>query len=549
MRPDSHTTHCYQQIDEVVRSVEKWLALSMRAGCGYEKTAICRRVAQAVVMKIVDPYLKNSVANYLSGKASFTEGLPARLYCGGLIINTATGKAKPTAGLFLSSVAKFMGLWLFALWIFLRPSMGRRKDSEPAALVHGVPDADVRAKGGTQRFENFCKNGPLDVLRKANKCIVHVAWPAKAVDHHRFLYSRFPLMSLFLANRLSIKEGGGFLVLHLKVLISYLLFILKHPIACLLWRDLSVQAVAATMNKNKLIEAIVITNTNWLQQYLWMSDLPRKNFLTHMVLYSLNSSALKFKDAPTAANHPGIRHLRADLILIWGECYKEILRSEGVNCATRVVGPILWYLPESASKQRNEKVRRICVFDVSPFNIMALQKRGILGNYYSAETMKSYLGDILLAVDAVKKKLGCEVEIVLKHKRTPTPAHDKAYFDYVDELRDSQKGILLEEEDANLFTLIAESDVIVVIPYSSPAYVANHLGIPALFYDPTNTILASVETGCPIPLVTKQECLTQTLFEILVAEPKKIDHLAARKNSITVSGLHQRGSFHDYQAP
>lgn len=515
MRPDSYTARSYLLVDRAVQAVENRLAVVMKPGCGYEKSAISQRIAQAVAMRLVDPFLRKSIEGHASGKMGLVEGLPQKLCCGELEINTITGTVAPNVKLLFSSVAKFVMLWLFVLWCFMRSLVNKNRGSGPATLVHGVPDADLRVEGSAQRFEDFCQNGPLHILSKANKCIVQVARPVKAGNAQKFVYARFPLLALFLANRLSVIEGMVFLKQHLIFFYDYLFLISRYPIACLLWRDFAVSAVATAMNQKQLIEANVITNTNWLQQFLWMSDLSNRHFKTYMALYSLNSSALIFKDDPVAAVHPGIRHLRADLIWIWDASYEQVLKRDGVLCKTQVVDPILWYLPKDIPARRNSEFRRLCVFDVSPMTREALLSRGMLGNYYNTETMKSYLADILAAVDEVKRQLGREIEIVLKHKRTPTPSHDGSYFSYVNELCESNDHLRLVGEDANLFTLIAESDLVVVIPYSSPGYVANHLGVPALFYDPTDKILTTNEIISPIKFVAGRKDLIKEMAQMM----------------------------------
>lgn len=515
MRPDSYAARSYLLIDKAVQAVENRLAVAMKPGCGYEKSAISRRIAQAVAMRLVDPFLRKSIEGHSSGKMDFIEDLPQKLCCGEMEINTKTGAVVPSMKLLFSSVARFVALWLFVLWCFMRSLLNKNSGSGPATLVFGVPDANLRVEGSAQRFEEFCQNGPLDVLSKANKCIVQVARPVKVGNPQKFVYARFPLLALFSANRLGVKEGLGFIKQHVSVFYGFLFLILRNPVACLLWRDFAEHAVATAMNNKNLIEANIITNTNWLQQFLWMSDLSNRHFETYMALYSLNSSTLKFKDDPVAAAHPGIRHLRADLIWIWDAFYEKVLKHEGIFCRTQVVGPILWYLPKEILARRNSELRRLCVFDVSPMTKEALLSRGMLGGYYNAQTMKSYLDDVLAAADEVKKQLGCEVEIVLKHKRTRTPAHDDSYFSYVNKLCESNDHLRLVGEDVNLFALIAESDLVVVIPYSSPGYVANYLGIPALFYDPTNEILTTNEIVFPMRFAAGREDLINEMTKIM----------------------------------
>jgi hypothetical protein len=515
MRPDSYTAHSYLLIDKAVQAVESRLAVTIKPGCGYEKSAVSRRIAQAVAMRLVDPFLRKSIERHSSGEMYFIKGLPQKLFCGEMRINTETGVVAPSMRLLFSCVAKFVALWLFVLGSFIRSLLNKNNDSGAATLIFGVPDANLRVEGSAQRFEEFCQDGPLDVLSKANKCIVQVVRPVKVGNPQKFVYARFPLLALFSVNRLGVIEGLGFIKQHISVYFGFLFLILRNPVACLLWRDFAEHAVATAMNNKKLIEANIITNTNWLQQFLWMSDLSNRHFETYMALYSLNSSTLKFKDDPVAAAHPGIRHLRADLIWIWDAFYEKVLRHEGVFCRIQVVGPILWYLPKNILARRNSQVCRLCVFDVSPMTKEALLSRGMLGSYYSAQTMKSYLDDILVAADELQKQLGCEVEIVLKHKRTRTPAHDDSYFSYVNELCESNDHLRLVGEDLNLFSLITESDLVVVIPYSSPGYVANYLGVPALFYDPTNEILTTNEIASPIRFSAGLENLTKEMTKIM----------------------------------
>lgn len=507
-------------MDKAVQAVENWLAVAMKPSCGYKKSAISCRIAQAIAMQLVVPFLKKSIENYSRKKICLVEGLPHVLCCGEMEINTETGEAAPNIKLLLSSIVKFMTLWLLVLGQFVRLLVSKHGDSGSATLVHGVPDADLRAKGSAKRFEDFCQNGPLDVFSKANICIVQAVRPVVAINPTKFVYARFPLLTLFSANRLSAKECLDFLKQHLSVFFCYLYLIIRYPIACLLWRDLAIHAVATTMNRKNLIEANIITNTNWLQQFLWMSDLPNRHFRTYMTLYSLNSSTLVFRDDPVATVHPGIRHLRADLICTWDASYEQALNRDGVFCETQVVSPILWYLPKTVPARRNTAVCRLCVFDVSPMTREALLGRGMLGSYYTAETMKLFLGDVLAAAQEVTRQFGCEVEIVLKHKRTPTPLHDRSYFNYVNELCASYSYLRLAEEDSNLFSLISECDLAVAIPYSSPAYVANYLGIPALFYDPTNEILPTNKVFPQVRFVAGRERLAKVIIQTL-AESKK----------------------------
>jgi len=67
------------------------------------------------------------------------------------------------------------------------------------------------------------------------------------------------------------------------------------------------------------------------------------------------------------------------------------------------------------------------------------------------------------------------------------------------------------ETETNLYSLIAGAAVVVVIPYSSPAYVAAQLGVPAIYYDPSGEIVPSQEPHPGVQFVAGPEALLAAL--------------------------------------
>lgn len=504
MRPDCQTARSYQRVNELIKNVEKWLEKNSIDIFEYSRKVIAQRIAQALVMQILTPFLRQSIQDphHLEAQA---------LKLDGIILDQHSGAVRPNAKLFLRNTGKFFAVWVLVLGYWAKSFAANRKGTGPVVLLHGVPDADLRAGGNPSRFESFCNDGPLAVLNQAQKIIIQSVAPIQSIDAARFSYARFPLLALFAQNRMSTAENIRFLAAHFALIAHYLVAVIRLPVASMLWRDFSFHAVARSLDRRHLISDNLITNTNWLQQFLWMTDLPNRNFSTSMILYSLNSSPLLFKDDPVPANHPGIRHLRADIVYIWDEEYEDILREEQVLCKTKAVGPILWYLSLQLPIRSKNNVLRICVFDVSPLSQHALRNIGLSGHFYSVQTMKLFLDDILMTGRQAEHLLDRKVEIVLKHKRTPTPVHDRAYFDYVRELCASNENLYLAAEDENLYSLVGGSDIVIVIPYSSPAHIASYLKVPAVFYDPTGDILPS-DVNSKVQFCAGRNQLTETLI-------------------------------------
>lgn len=498
MKRDLHKIKSYQLIDSTVQIVESWLADFNKSCCIYKASAINQRVAQSFAVRLCDPFLKMYKDDDQVEEIFYKNGKARVLCCAGMQISLDTGEAALNFKLLIINLAKFAALWLLVIGYFLRSLTSRGCNNESAVLIHGVPDAVLRMNGSTQAFEQFCNNGKLSVLSGAAKNIVQVTRPVLAVNKNKFVYARFPLLTLLSSNCPDFKGLLIFFIQHVLSLFCYIYLIIRMPIVSLLWRDFAFHAAAMILNRQGLIHANIITTTNFGEQYLWMTDLPDRKFQTFMALYSTNITPIVYKEDRLEAFHPILRHLRVDLTWIWDASFKNVLNRIGINCATQVTSPILWYLPDVQKAKTKSDSFRICVFDVTPMNKEALNNRGLRGNYWSADTMKSFLDDVLSVTKEVGRIHGVKLDVILKHKRVSNPQHDHIYLDHIDELCRGNAGLQLANEDANLFALINSCDLVVAIPYASPAYIANCLGIPSVFYDPTNEVLPTNEK---LPLV------------------------------------------------
>lgn len=482
MRPESKMARLYARSDRIIQAIEARLALP---GCrGYHPDAMTRRTVQAISFQFLDSFMQAAAAR-AEGGPDQSEGV---LDCGGLTIDLRTGSVTPHGRLWLACVAKFIALWALTFVYFLRP-MGRAGHASGAVLIHGVPDADLARGGNSGRFEEYCLKGPLEATTCAELYFVQSVRPIVAQNPQRFIYTRHPLLYLFGQARIGIADAARFVSSHGQTLFSFLALSLRHPIACLLWRDFASHSAAESLNRRNLIRSNIITNTNWLQQFLWMSDLPHRRYKTYMALYSLNSSTIVVREDPVDAPHPGLRHLRADVIYIWNAEYEQTLRRDGVCCPTEITGPVLWYLSNETPVTPESNHYRIGLFDVTPMRDEVLKARGMAGSYYSTATMKLFLADVLDAAEKVSAIAGTRPEVMLKHKRKPNAFHDPDYFSCVARLRDGGE-LRLVEEDADLIEFIGACNLVIVIPFSSPAYIARHLGIPCLFYDPVSSVLS-----------------------------------------------------------
>ncbi len=509
MKQETLELHGYGKLEGVLEQIERALSVRTPPALGYTSAALAARLVQKITMQITIPFLRDGIRRYLAGSPGFLSD-QARFTSGDVTVDVASGRVRPSLNLLLRSAGAFALWWLAVLGAaILGLFSGTRR--LPAALVFGVPESDLTHAGSDARFMDFCRRGPLRLLREAPAYAVQAAHPMNGTRPGEALYARHPLLALIAAQQLGAANRLFFFGEHVAAFGAFCARIARNPIDCLLWRDFAEHAAAAALNREGAIAGVVITNSNWQQQFLWMNALENRRFASYMALYSLNNHPIVYRGDPLSQNHPAIRRLKVDEVWVWNEPYARVLQAEGVAVPATVVGPILWYLPEPRSDPPKRAAPTICVFDVAPRTTEWARSLGALQNYYNPDTAVRFIDDIVRARDLVRDTTGVEARILLKHKRPPNAMHDAGYFDHVAKLRDTASRFELVETDANLYTLVADALAVVVPPYSSPAYVAADLGVPALFYDATGEVLPTHAAHPSIDFVSDRDALVRAL--------------------------------------
>lgn len=97
--------------------------------------------------------------------------------------------------------------------------------------------------------------------------------------------------------------------------------------------------------------------------------------------------------------------------------------------------------------------------------------------------MHEFFNDITSCINSDSM---ADITLRFKPKRIDVSNRDSIYINYLSQLQLEQK-VELVEADINLYTLISSADLINV-PFSSPAFIAAELGVPAIIYDPTSIL-------------------------------------------------------------
>jgi polysaccharide biosynthesis PFTS motif protein len=246
-----------------------------------------------------------------------------------------------------------------------------------------------------------------------------------------------------------------------------------------------------------------------------MFGLPERRFKSYMGLYSLNSHPLVFKDDPIDVPYPASQYLFVDKIWIWHESYKQLLLKDGIMTETEVKDPILWYLPEHNERVENNDFR-ICIFDITPRSKkFLLDVTGNSDSYYSMENIKKFYDDILYAIKYAQDISEKAIKVLVKRKREGHFGDDEEYNRYLDKLNNEQENLIFIDYDFNLYSLIERCALSISIPFASPAYLANYMKKPALYYDPTDSILFNHPNEPMIQFVSDRDQLAESILSLI----------------------------------
>jgi polysaccharide biosynthesis PFTS motif protein len=119
---------------------------------------------------------------------------------------------------------------------------------------------------------------------------------------------------------------------------------------------------------------------------------------------------------------------------------------------------------------------------------------------------------VITVAQEMKNQLNLDVSVDIKQKRTPSSIHDPIYLSHISGLERASR-MQIASPDVNLYSFVSEHDLIVVIPFSSPAYVAAHQGVPAVYYDPDNILIPTHDPHKLIQFARNRSELLQIVIE------------------------------------
>jgi len=395
----------------------------------------------------------------------------------------------------LANFFKFTAASTYLLVVFLGSLVVRRRGRSTGVastiigprlkLVAFMEKEDIG-----REFARFCREGPLPFLNEAELIVCREE--ADATENERLLcISENPWVHLLKTNAPSISEVIRVLYDQARLFLLFSLYCLRFPAFSFLHRDLAFFTIVSSLSRRGLIRDYVISNSEYYDQELWLNEFSGKSFSSNMVWYSSGFEWYKYKGETEFIDSPENWFFSVDHHWVWTARQKACLEKTPHVRSVTAVGPIMYYLPGSVEPE--QEAHTIAIFDMTPRKGWHFRRRfGDHFRYYnSAETVRSFIEDIVEQIELLERRMNTTIRLVLKSKRTFEPKHDVGYLTYIRELEDAGRIELLRPR-TNIFDLAKKCSALVVLPWTSPGEVGAHVSTPTLYYDPTNSLVEPV---------------------------------------------------------
>jgi polysaccharide biosynthesis PFTS motif protein len=182
-------------------------------------------------------------------------------------------------------------------------------------------------------------------------------------------------------------------------------------------------------------------------------------------------------------------------ILFWTNNYVEFIKSkvsENIN-VEKVDYPI--YLSDNDIALPTLPKKFITIFDITPVDDFNISRSLCNLKYRNPETAISFLLDIYKIAEEFNYK------IIWKQKRKYSSIHSIEYIKFCEKFQE-QKNIINIDPETSAFRLIQKSNIVISVPFTSTAFIADFFNKRSLFYDPKKLIYKDDRGLQDIPLLS-----------------------------------------------
>jgi hypothetical protein len=489
--------HVFVAWGKIVQQCERYFGTRAPALLSLDRTVVTSRLLQLIEATGFQAFCCLCVQRLEDGLQPIPpdgEGFEV----GGLLLGRTDGTVRLRSMLVLRSLYAFLREWRHVMTGVLLGFLSRYgKDPRSAAIIYGLNAAQILYVDNGVRFIQFCRNGPITPLGDVDKVLIQTIGYNGYLADSTFACTANPVRTLVRDGSLGWVVRFRLFIALLFVPMEFLSAVVRCRPLCLLGGEIAQSKAIAALDKQGLLRSVIITNSVYSFQPLWMRKANGlRNFRVHKIHYSQNGKPLIFKCNPIVADFPALSHVKVDEHWVWTSGYGDYLKELGHGGSVHVVGPITFYGPEIKPTTSDSEIK-IAVFDITPVPDDVAKKLGVMNIYYSTDIMIRFIDDIYQSCCELESIMGRRIRILLKHKREFTKGvHDDRYIGYVADMTNTHRAIDIVPHDNNIYDFLSGCDLSISIPYTTAAYVSDHLGQHAIYYDPTMELLPSYE-GTP----------------------------------------------------
>jgi len=416
---------------------------------------------------------------------------------GGIIVNSKNWKCSISKKRLFKSVLSYLSQWFKINYsLIFCFSLVKNADMRSSSIIYGVGKENVFIEEDDSRFVDFCQHGSIDSLKECSNIIVELVnsgGGSLSNNSSSTIYAKNPILFLLSSSKLGFKKRLRLLLKNFVKLAQVMSLTVTNPLLMILSRDFAYEDTVQLLDDGGFIYSIELTTSNYNCQYLWMREINQRKFQLNLIWYALNVQNPVTNDETEVVTPPGFRYMYVDKSWVWNEEHIQVLNRLNVLGTKSICGPLVWHLPERANAKINNKFV-ITIFDVAPHLKSFSDSSGFIDNYYKPSNMISFLKETIEVIDEVRNCTNIEVLFRIKRKRDYNPHHEPTYISLLEGYISDNKveGLPFHQ---NIYSIVDESDLCIVAPFSSPLYIANERNVKAFFYDPTMLISS---LGIPI---------------------------------------------------
>lgn len=370
----------------------------------------------------------------------------------------------------LQALSKGLAVTMYAMMLVILASK-KSKHTDSLAWVYGIPNQYLTSNDSVRDMESFFDSTLINHdINPPRKYLVQNGFSSMKLKTDRLevvahIGSR--MLSLGMQKKINV------IFQLLKRALIWLRISVRKPVFLLIGPEYIVDLLAIELRRNQADDLFITTQTQILSPAIVFNS----SIGTRTVMYWYSNNSIQIsKKAPQKQDYSYLSQPRIAIHFVWSTSWGEILRKQNKESEILPIGPIIFkdlscYIKKEVSKR--EKIEIVTIFDVTP------KKFSGDAAFYSDSIMIKFIDDILLTLQA--RHLGTKIR--LKPKRQYAVEDSLRYQKF---LLSKSPEIEFINWNNNIVDEILKSDLVICIPFSSPALISNHLGIPSVFYSPSS---------------------------------------------------------------